>query len=225
MGGSLERSLRFLVLALLVGALQNTGTAYTATIIINNLDGPGEGFNDNSGRDYESWQGGNTGSTLGEQRLQAMQNAADVWAAALQSAVPIRVDVSMDPLDCAPQTGTLGFAGPTGLVFHIPSQTWHSLARANADAGFDFYPADSDIRAQFNSEVGTFTCMSNQRWYYGLNRQPPAGTVDFYATVVHELVHGLGFIDSIDATTGTFQTRDLLPTFFDTFLADRGWIN
>ncbi|MEC7864250.1 MAG: hypothetical protein VYB55_04230, partial [Bacteroidota bacterium] len=68
------------------------------------------------------------------------------------------------------------------------------------------------------------TCLSTIQWYYGLDRQSPTGTIDFYATVVHELVHGLGFIDSIDNTTGAFAFAPQ-PYLFDTFLADRGWIN
>ena len=196
--GLLQETLCVLVLSLMLAVLDNAGKAHAATIIINNLDGPGEGFNDNGGRDYASWQGGNTGSTLGEQRLQAVQKAADVWGAALQSAVPITVDVSMDALDCAPQSGTAGFAGPISALVHSATQTIHVVALANATDAKDWYPDESDIRARFNSEIGTPTCLSTIQWYYGLDRQPPAGTIDFYATVVHELVHGLGFIDSIN---------------------------
>ena len=222
---SLQTIAGVLITALLLVTQGNYETAHAATFIINNLDGPGEGFNDNGGRDFASWQGGNTGNTLGEQRLQALQEAADVWGATLQSTVPIMVDATMDALDCAPQTGALGGASPIAGLFHTPSQTWQVIAKANADLGNDFLPDTSDIRVRFNSEVGTFTCLSTRQWYYGLDRQPPAGTIDFYATVVHEIVHGLGFADSIRDTTGAFSTVNSLPFRFDTFLADRGLIN
>lgn len=204
----------------LPGPLQ---TVNAAEFIINNLDAPGEGFNDNGSPDYASAQGGNTGTTLGEQRLQAMQRAADVWGAALESAVPITVDASMDPLQCSPHTGILGYAGPISALFHTASETWQVVAKINADEGYDWYPDNSDIEAQFNSGLGGPTCLPGTQWYYGLDRQAPAGTADFYATVVHELVHGLGFIDSVNRTTGAFNTGE--PYLFDTFLAERGVLN
>ena len=73
------------------------GVAFTAlpmqasansTIIIVNVDGPGEGFNDPTPR---TPVGGNTGTTIGQQRLNAFQSAANVWGAALDSSVPIRL--------------------------------------------------------------------------------------------------------------------------------------
>jgi hypothetical protein len=45
----------------------------SATIVINNIDGPGEGFNDPT---PAAPVGGNTGTTLGQQRLIAFTFAA-----------------------------------------------------------------------------------------------------------------------------------------------------
>ena len=52
-----------------------------ATILIVNSDGANEGFNDPSSPDPASTNGGNNGATLGEQRLNAFQFAADIWGA------------------------------------------------------------------------------------------------------------------------------------------------
>ncbi|MEO5742389.1 MAG: peptidase, partial [Vicinamibacterales bacterium] len=49
-----------------------------ATVVIINADGPGEGFNDLA---VAAPIGGNSGTTLGQQRLIAFQHAADIWGA------------------------------------------------------------------------------------------------------------------------------------------------
>ena len=59
-----------------------------AQIIIVNVNAPGVGFNDPT---PAAPVDGNTGTTLGEQRLIAFQYAASLWAARLDSSVPIRI--------------------------------------------------------------------------------------------------------------------------------------
>src|SRR4026207_1249042 len=52
--------------------------------------------------------GGNTGTTLGQQRLIAVQHAAGLWSATLDSAVPIRIRAQFVALGA----NVLGSAGP-----------------------------------------------------------------------------------------------------------------
>ncbi|MGK7297152.1 MAG: hypothetical protein ACNS61_15215, partial [Candidatus Wenzhouxiangella sp. M2_3B_020] len=59
-----------------------SGDAATFNII--NDDGPGEGFNDTTS---VSAVGNNPETTLGEQRMFAVQWAADIWGALLESPV------------------------------------------------------------------------------------------------------------------------------------------
>src|SRR5690554_3172870 len=68
-----------------------------ATVIIINQNAPGVGFNDPT---PVAPVGGNTGTTLGQQRLNAFQHAADIWGATLNSTVPIRVGAAFEPLAC-----------------------------------------------------------------------------------------------------------------------------
>src|SRR5689334_20434631 len=86
--------------------------AHATTITIVNLDGPGEGFNDLTAAIPV---GGNTGTTVGDQRLQALQYGADLWAAVLNSDVEIQIEASFDDLSCSPTSGLLGLAGPQTL--------------------------------------------------------------------------------------------------------------
>lgn len=85
--------------------------AHAATITVVNLDSPGEGFNDASPPDADSTAGGNTGATLGAQRLIAFQFAADIWGGLLDSTVEIRVGAKFDPLFCNETSAVLGSAG------------------------------------------------------------------------------------------------------------------
>ena len=69
-----------LVLVINIPGLAQAG----ATITVVNLDGPGEGFNDPT---PVPPVGENTGTTLGEQRFNAFQRAADIWGSLLDSSV------------------------------------------------------------------------------------------------------------------------------------------
>src|SRR4051812_3229227 len=68
-----------------------------STFVVNNLDPPGVGFNDPT---PASPVGGNTGTTIGQQRQIAFKYAADIWGKALDGPVPIVIDAMFAPLDC-----------------------------------------------------------------------------------------------------------------------------
>ncbi len=182
-------------------------THANATFTINNLDGAAEGLNDPGPPDADSTAGGNDGVTLGEQRLKALAYAADLWAGALDSNQEIVVGVKFDPLSCGALTAELGvsgtntahrdFAGATFL------NTWYPAALANALAGTDLAPGIDDFSSTFNSDIDDNTaCSFPKIWYYGLDRNPPAGTIDFVSVALHELAHGLGFQTFVDLGTG-----------------------
>jgi hypothetical protein len=100
--------------ALLAAALAAPRAAdAAATITVVNLDGAGEGFNDPSAPDAASTAGGNTGASLGDQRLIAFQRAAEIWHRFVESSVEIRVGASFDPLSCSAGGATLGQRGRT----------------------------------------------------------------------------------------------------------------
>ncbi len=154
------------------------------------LDDTGEGFNDTSPPDTDSADGGNAGTTLGEQRRLAFQYAANIWGKLINSAVTIQVDARMDDLFCSDSSAVLGSAGP--LTVHRDfsgapiDDTWYPQALANSLAGQDLDAGQSDLVATFNSALGT-TCGFPIIWYYGLDAQPPAGSLDFVTVVLHEI--------------------------------------
>jgi hypothetical protein len=192
--------------ALLTTALLRPHAAVAAaTITVINLDGAGEGFNDASAPDAASTAGGNAGATLGAQRLIAFQRGADIWERFVDSSVTIRVGANFDPLFCNAGGATLGQAGASTSVRDFTGApragTWYPIALANALFGSDIFPGTDDIDATFNSDIGTVCAFPNV-WYYGLDANPPAGTIDFVTVVLHELGHGLGFFTLVGLATG-----------------------
>ncbi|HKW14425.1 MAG TPA: FlgD immunoglobulin-like domain containing protein [Candidatus Krumholzibacteria bacterium] len=192
------------VLVVLAGMLALATSAGAATIIINNTDGAGEGFNDTT-----PWAptGGNPATTLGQARLNAFQYAADLAGACLVSNVTIIVNASMDPLTCNATSAVLGSAGAVSVLrdFGGPlAGTWYGMALANALTGVDNDPGFPDIQAQFNSSInGSAGCLSGYSWYYGYNAVlPPGNWIDFITVVEHEICHGLGFQSFINVSTG-----------------------
>jgi hypothetical protein len=176
-----------------------------ATIAVVNLDSPGEGFNDPSAPDPDSTNGGNAGATLGAQRLNAFQFAANLWGRLVTSSVTIRVGAQLDRLTCTSTSATLGQAGPNtvhrNFAGALRANTWYTQALANSLAGTDLDPTSDDIGATFNSAIGT-TCPFPNVWYYGLDRNPPGTKIDFVTVVLHELGHGLGFLPLVNLATG-----------------------
>jgi hypothetical protein len=188
-----------------------------ATITVNNLDGPGEGFNDPT---PFTAVGGNPATTLGAARLLAFRHAAFLWGSRLQSDVEIQIDAQLDPLTCNAGSGVLGAAGPTtahrDFAMAPLANTWYVQALANAIAGIDLDPATADATATFNSDVDDNpNCLTGVTWYYGVDGNPPFGQIDFVTVVLHELTHSLGFLSLVDLATGAkfFGFDDVYSNF------------
>src|SRR5437667_11809494 len=147
-----------LLLSLLAMLVPSAYAAATITIV--NEDGPGEGFNDPTSAVPV---GGNSGTTVGQQRLIAFQFAASIWGATLSDTVEIKIQSAFNPLPCTASSGVLGSAGPIQIVSDFPGaafpRTWYAVALGNKLAKTDLLPGPSgtsadDIRAQFNSSLG-----------------------------------------------------------------------
>lgn len=220
---------RFPMLLLIAWLGGWAGPVSAATIIIVNNDGPGEGFNDDTPRQPE---GGNSGDTLGEQRLIAFQFAADLLGSKITSNVSIRVDARFDALDCSPGSATLGQAGAVSIIDFendpprgALANTLYPVALANALAGRDLELDFDDISATFNSSIDTNPlCLTGTTWYYGLDNMP-GDDLDFLSTVAHELIHGLGFASFANLTTGQFVggTPDIYSVFIRDLVQGANW--
>jgi hypothetical protein len=156
--------------------------------------------------------GGNTGTTLGEQRKLALDYAASVWAERLDSDVPITVGVTFAPLPCSGAASVLGAAATTGLFSGISGAGanptfYYPSALANKLSGRDLDPTEPEIRMRLNSDVDAGCKAATGGFYYGFDAKG-AQSVDFAETVLHELAHGLGLASFADPETGELFATD-----------------
>ncbi|MGE3958091.1 MAG: PA domain-containing protein [Vicinamibacterales bacterium] len=193
-----------------------------ATITIVNVNATGVGFNDPT---PATPVGGNPGTTVGEQRLIAFQHAANIWGAALDSSIEIRIQASFVPLTCTATAGTLGSAGAIQIISDFPGaeypNVWYHVALANKLSQDDQAPgapntSADDIRARFNSELGKPGCLQNSAWYYGLDTGHSPTQINLVAVLLHEFAHGLGFSSFTSVTTGEpfFGQSDVYSQFY-----------
>ncbi|MCA1573347.1 MAG: peptidase, partial [Acidobacteria bacterium] len=210
---------RVLLLTVMVGLIASSSALAAATIVIQNNDQPGVGFNDPT---PVAPVGGNNGSTLGEQRLNAFQFAANIWGATLNSGPPITVRASWPGLPCTATSGTLALAGAVNIRRDFPgalfAATWYSVAIANSLSGSDLNGPTAEISARFNVNVGTTGCLESRQWYYGLDTNPGINRINLVTVLLHEFSHGLGFQTFTDEETGARPSE--LPTIYDRFLFD-----
>jgi hypothetical protein len=214
----LQRQLVAAALALSCSAWSGAQAAAVITIV--NQNEPGVGFNDPT---PVAAVGGNTGATLGEQRLIAFRHAADMWASTVTSSVPIRIGASFVPLACSANSAVLGSAGANDIFANFPSapkpRTWYPSALASKIAGTDLARAGAPhIVARFNSRFGLFPdCLPGSGFYLGLDNRH-GGDVDLVTVLLHEMAHGLGFQTFTDDETG--QQPNGIPSIWDYYLID-----
>ncbi|MBL8230159.1 MAG: hypothetical protein JNL98_16845 [Bryobacterales bacterium] len=212
-----------------LGAMLTSSAFGAANIVIINGDNAGEGFNDPTPINPI---GGNTGTTLGQQRLKVFQQAAAIFGATLTSSVTIEVRATFDAQPCTATAAVLGSAGaqrifsdPSGTILS-PANHWFNEAITNKITGVNNsannMPEDADIRAVFNSNLGSNGGAGNPgcgfSFYLGLDNNAPLGQTSLLPVVLHELAHGLGFQTFTNASTGA----QLLgaPSKFDSMLRD-----
>jgi hypothetical protein len=210
------RSRRCWQVAVLLLAISAGGQAHaSAKFTINVLDAKGVGFNDPT---PATPIGGNTGTTVGQQRLIVFQAAADAWGRVLESSVPIVVEASFSALDCNGGAAVEGQAAPSASVSDypgLPTTGTYPIALANRIVGKDLTPGQAHITAEFN---GALMACIKVDWYYGLDGQKATDQPDLLSTVMHELAHGLGFTSDVDPASGMFSTT--VPSVFSYAMLD-----
>jgi len=203
-------------------SMATTGAGCTISII--NLDDPGLGFNDNT---PVSPVGGNTGTTLGQQRMNAFRRATEIWAERLNSSVPIVVEAGFAALPC--EEGGAWGAGTLVTSFHKDfsgaprPNTWYVQSHANALAETDLSPVHSDMQIWVNSSLDE-GCIPGINWYYGLDGNCPATSLDFVTISLHEICHGLGFMKLVSESGERYQGYDdVFMLFLRDVSAGKNW--
>lgn len=223
------------LLALASCSLANAVSA--AELLLINADNSDEGLNDAT---EVAPTGENSATTLGEQRQAVIEHALDYLGSVINPSVDIRVSVRFSSLWCDADSATLGGGGPSSYFYDFPGapepDVNYPAPLAAHHAGQDLDPESPHIELEFNQEVdGNDQCMEGVDLYYGLDGAEPEGTVNFYAIVLHEVMHGLGFITFMDVEGNTpndhsdpFLDKMWDPSYNSGALADmspssRGW--
>lgn len=159
---------------------------------------------------------GNNGTTLGEQRRNALERAGQLLASQLKLPIALRVSGCWQPLGGNREDGArIAFAGPTAFIFDsadfsvpwLPDKyTWYSVTEMVRRSGgpqcatfSNDCASATDIEATFNSDIDPPANVVNAPFYYGFTgTNKPARSIDFVTTTMHELTHGLGFLSVIN---------------------------
>jgi hypothetical protein len=180
-------------LFVLVSTLGASSAFAAATIVILNNDVAGLGFNDST---VVAPVGGNSGVTLGQQRLIAFQAAAAKWGATLNSSVTITIRSQWSALACTATTAVLGSAGAVTIYRDFPGApfagTWYNAALDGHITGVDPDAAQPEINANFNINLGNADCLAGTPFYLGLDNNH-GSAIDLVTVLTHEFGHGLGF--------------------------------
>lgn len=191
---------------------------------------------------------GNNGTTVGAQRKLSFIKAAELIASQVISSETIIIDAQFSALSCSAGGGTLGSAGATNnLSSGDPADgfvlnTYYPIALFNALSGSDVDAGLADISSDFNTNVGTASCVNaSNGWYYGFDDPPaevytadngdPLGIISggsplvtsyhgFTAVLLHEITHGLGFSSGASASSGVKGFGTGKDDIFSNFLYD-----
>ena len=226
-------SVKIALIAVAVAVLIAPNARAATSVVIINGNAPGVGFNDPT---PVAPVGNNNGTTLGEQRLIAFQEAGNRWGATLDSPQPIRILATFEPLACTATQAVLGSAGARFIYADfgsiglypgpVAASTWHGGPLATKRAGVDPDPTEgdaagtpkiADIRARFNSDLGKPGCLTGIFWYLGLDGRH-GNDNDLVAVLLHEFGHGMGFQQFASVTTG--QRIDELNDVYNLHILD-----
>lgn len=177
--------------------------------------------------------GGNTGTTRGEQRRNAMLEAMRLLATGLSSEVPISVRACWADL-AVDNNGSTTLAGASPDDFVIDDKSLVLSGGATLPPApflpekYAFYSAApaarlggttacrlrggdctgvTDMTITYNRRIGESGVLGGRPFYLGYNTAP-TNTLDFVGVSVHELGHGLGFL-SLVRLTGTVGSKPL----------------
>lgn len=208
----------------IAGSLAFALQANAATFKVINTDDPGIGFNDAT---PAAPVGLNTGKTVGEQRLIALNFLGGIWAKALGGNDVIEVAASFAPQACSATNGVLASAGPFSAFRDFDNarfaKTWYAGALANRLAKTDLDAASGtplpEIGVTSNGNLGKPGCLEGLSWYYGLDdKAPDENSIDYVKTILHEYGHGLGFLSLANEATG--ELFDGLPSIWEQYMID-----
>jgi fibronectin type 3 domain-containing protein len=145
----------------------------------------------------------------------AFNYAASIWAATVNSNVPIAIRACWADLG---SSSILGYSGGGYLYRDFSgapvANTYYPSSLVNALLGYDINSSYYDMHITYNT---------NFSWYYGTDANPPSGTYDLVTVATHEIAHGLGFAGSatVSGANGYYGIgTPVYPIVYDRFMRD-----
>jgi hypothetical protein len=143
----------------------------------------------------------------------ATEYAVSILEKLLPSDAKVTIAASWERITTA---GVLGSTSITGYV-----SGW-SIDALNPLAIYPVSIAEKIAGESLNDDQGgdmRLTLNSAIDWYFGTDGNTPSQKYDLVTVILHELIHGLGFFDSMDtdATTGFYGVSSF-PIIYDTFI-------
>ena len=169
---------------------------------------------------------GNPGTTVGEQRRNALRYTGQLLTEQLNITVPIVVQACWDAQGGSPSEGaTIAHAGPSTFALDSPGfrLPWlpdkyafyavTEIVRQGGTRQCGALGGDcsvADIVATFNTDLDPPRNVLNRPFYYGYSGvSKPLRSIDFVSVAMHEITHGLGFLGlvNVDASSGVIGER------------------
>ena len=139
------------------------------------------------------------------ERKKALEASLAAWSKVLQGTVPVVVQAHMESPQTEKDKNMLARAGP--IDFFLVDGIGVPSALADQLKGKSLNGDDPDIDATFNLDAD---------WDYAPNGAAARNKPSFVYTAMHEIAHGLGFLDSFDIETG--ELMNSVPFPYDGFL-------
>ncbi len=142
---------------------------------------------------------------------QIVDTAVGLWNDALLTTPGGPLEMTFNWASFGGDTSLLGFAGPS--AFRSDGPSFIPIGLSNTLDGVDRYPNGPELTVTLSSDLYN---RPNDGWYVGTG-DVPAGKIDLFSTVLHEIGHGLGFLGSARVPNGQTQPRlEDPPDRFDT---------
>lgn len=154
---------------------------------------------------------------------QALDYAVEIWSYLINtssSTQQIKIFAEWKDLGNAE---TLAECGPTSYYNNFLSAPYQNfqypIALAEAITNQNLNGTENEISLTINSNTGI-------NWYYGTDGIPQQDKVDLVSVLLHELMHGLGFIGSMNVVNGIgsfgvisfpVNTANIFPKIFDKY--------
>jgi len=176
--------------------------------------------------------GGNPGTTLGQQRQNALKYAIQQLTQSEQPPVPVTVHACWAHLAGSANRAIIAHATPVTFLVDEPDfggyvlprrYTWYSITEAvrvggASQCGLIGGPcggtSNEEIEATFNEDIGSSTVLGGEAYYYGYTADASSSSIDFVSIAMHELTHGLGFLGlgNTDSTLGPVGAKAGITT-------------